>query len=26
MLGADGSFGVKGSADQLLPDLLAEGE
>jgi len=26
MLGADGSFGVKGSADQLLPDLLAEGK
>jgi hypothetical protein len=26
MLGADGSFGVKGTADQLLPDLLAEGE
>jgi hypothetical protein len=26
LLGADGSFGVKGSADQLLPDLLAEGE
>jgi hypothetical protein len=25
MLGADGSFGVKGSADQLLPDLLTEG-
>ena len=25
LLGADGSFGVKGSADQLLPDLLAEG-
>jgi Copper transport outer membrane protein, MctB len=23
--GADGSFGVKGSADQLLPDLLIEG-
>jgi len=23
MLGAEGSFGVKGSADQLLPDLLA---
>jgi copper transport outer membrane protein MctB len=23
--GADGSFGVKGSADQLLPDLLTEG-
>jgi hypothetical protein len=22
LLGADGSFGVKGSADQLLPDLL----
>jgi hypothetical protein len=26
LLGADGSFGVKGSADQLLPDLLIEGE
>jgi len=26
MLGADGSFGVKGSADQLLPDLLTEAE
>jgi Copper transport outer membrane protein, MctB len=26
LLGADGSFGVKGSADQLLPDLLTEGE
>lgn len=26
LLGADGSFGVKGSADQLLPDLLAEGK
>jgi len=25
MLGADGSFGVKGSADQLLPDLLTQG-
>jgi Copper transport outer membrane protein, MctB len=25
MLGAEGSFGVKGSADRLLPDLLAEG-
>jgi hypothetical protein len=25
MLGADGSFGVKGSADRLLPDLLTEG-
>lgn len=24
--GADGSFGVKGSADQLLPDLLTEAE
>jgi hypothetical protein len=24
--GADGSFGVKGSADQLLPDLLTEGK
>ena len=23
LLGAEGSFGVKGSADQLLPDLLA---
>ena len=23
MLGAEGSFGVKGSADRLLPDLLA---
>jgi hypothetical protein len=23
--GADGSFGVKGTADQLLPDLLTEG-
>ncbi|HVD41330.1 MAG TPA: copper transporter [Solirubrobacterales bacterium] len=26
LLGADGSFGVKASADQLLPDLLTEGE
>jgi len=26
LLGADGSFGVKGSADQLLPDLLTEAE
>jgi hypothetical protein len=26
MLGSDGSFGVKGTADQLLPDLLSEGE
>jgi hypothetical protein len=25
MLGAEGSFGVKGSADRLLPDLLSEG-
>lgn len=25
MLGAQGSFGVKGSADRLLPDLLAPG-
>jgi hypothetical protein len=25
MLGAKGSFGVKGSADRLLPDLLVEG-
>src|SRR3954449_584644 len=25
-LGAEGSFGVKGSADRLLPDLLTEGE
>jgi hypothetical protein len=24
--GADGSFGVKGTADQLLPDLLTEAE
>jgi hypothetical protein len=23
LLGAEGSFGVKGSADRLLPDLLA---
>jgi Copper transport outer membrane protein, MctB len=26
ILGAEGSFGVKGSADRLLPDLLPEGE
>ena len=26
LLGADGSFGVKGTADQLLPDLLTEGD
>jgi hypothetical protein len=26
MLGAEGSFGVKGSADRLLPDLLTQGE
>jgi hypothetical protein len=26
LLGADGSFGIKGSADQLLPDLLTEGD
>jgi Copper transport outer membrane protein, MctB len=26
LLGADGSFGVKSTADQLLPDLLTEGE
>ena len=26
LLGAEGSFGVKGSADRLLPDLLAPGE
>lgn len=26
LLGADGSFGVKGTADQLLPDLLTEVE
>ncbi len=26
LLGAKGSFGVKGSADQLLPDLLTQGE
>jgi hypothetical protein len=26
ILGAEGSFGVKGSADRLLPDLLTEGE
>jgi hypothetical protein len=25
LLGADGSFGVKGSADRLLPELLTEG-
>jgi hypothetical protein len=25
MLGAEGSFGVKGSADHLLPDLLTQG-
>ena len=25
MLGAEGSFGVKSSADRLLPDLLAPG-
>jgi hypothetical protein len=25
MLGSEGSFGVKGSADRLLPDLLTEG-
>lgn len=25
MLGTEGSFGVKGSADRLLPDLLTEG-
>jgi hypothetical protein len=25
MLGAEGSFGVKGSADRLLPDLLIQG-
>ncbi len=25
LLGAEGSFGVKGSADRLLPDLLAPG-
>src|SRR5215211_7877875 len=25
MLGAEGSFGIKGSADRLLPDLLTEG-
>ena len=23
LLGAEGSFGIKGSADRLLPDLLA---
>jgi Copper transport outer membrane protein, MctB len=26
ILGAEGSFGVKGSADRLLPDLLTEGK
>jgi hypothetical protein len=26
LLGADGSFGVKGTAGQLLPDLLTEGK
>jgi hypothetical protein len=26
LLGAEGSFGVKGTAGQLLPDLLTEGE
>jgi hypothetical protein len=26
LLGTEGSFGVKGSADRLLPDLLNEGE
>jgi hypothetical protein len=26
MLGAEGSFGVKGTADRLLPDLLTEGK
>jgi copper transport outer membrane protein MctB len=26
LLGSDGSFGVKGTADQLLPDLLTEGD
>jgi len=26
LLGAEGSFGVKNSADRLLPDLLTEGE
>ena len=25
MLGAEGSFGVKSSADRLLPDLLTQG-
>lgn len=25
MLGAEGSFGIKGSADRLLPDLLTQG-
>jgi hypothetical protein len=26
MLGAEGSFGVKSSADRLLPDLLTAGK
>ena len=26
LLGAEGSFGVKGSADRLLPDLLPPAE
>jgi hypothetical protein len=26
LLGAEGSFGVKGSADRLLPDLLGTGQ
>jgi hypothetical protein len=26
LLGAEGSFGIKGSADRLLPDLLTQGE
>jgi hypothetical protein len=26
LLGAEGSFGIKGSADRLLPDLLTEGK
>ena len=26
LLGAEGSFGVKSSADRLLPDLLTQGE
>lgn len=26
LLGAEGSFGVKGSADRLLPDLLTQGD